>query len=158
MNSAAKNARIKRWRDAHKEEIAAKSKAKYAASPEVRRAQARAWSRENRDRENARKRALYRKDPERVAAYHRRSMLKLRYGITDDVFKKLVADQNGLCAVCCQPMSGRPCIDHDHHTGSIRELLCHKCNRGLGHFNDDPSLLRRAIAYLEKHARPKQVG
>ncbi|MGH9754966.1 MAG: endonuclease domain-containing protein [Blastocatellia bacterium] len=33
----------------------------------------------------------------------------------------------------------------------IRGLLCRHCNLALGNMKDDISLLRKAIAYLEKH-------
>lgn len=39
-------------------------------------------------------------------------------------------------------------IDHDHKTENFRGWLCHNCNRGLGTFNDDVELLRRAIKYI----------
>jgi hypothetical protein len=42
-------------------------------------------------------------------------------------------------------------IDHAHESRLIRGLLCTNCNKAIGHFKDDPSLLLRAIAYLNKH-------
>lgn len=40
--------------------------------------------------------------------------------------------------------------DHDHHTGRGREWLCHSCNSALGRFNDDISILKKAIDYLNR--------
>ena len=40
-------------------------------------------------------------------------------------------------------------IDHCHDTETFRGWLCHKCNRGLGAFNDDIKFLKNAIRYLE---------
>ena len=39
-------------------------------------------------------------------------------------------------------------VDHCHKTNTIRGMLCNHCNKGLGHFRDDPSLLEFARIYL----------
>ena len=41
-------------------------------------------------------------------------------------------------------------LDHCHNTGKIRGLLCMRCNTAIGRMHDDPELLRKAIAYLER--------
>ena len=66
----------------------------------------------------------------------------------------MVLDQKGCCAICLKnPESGRLQVDHDHVTKEIRELLCHRHNKALGLFDDDPALLERAAAYLRRHSR-----
>lgn len=41
------------------------------------------------------------------------------------------------------------CLDHDHDTKEFRGWLCHKCNRGLGAFDDDIEKLKRVMEYLD---------
>ena len=57
--------------------------------------------------------------------------------------------QGGDCAICSTRMLS-PCIDHDHVTKEVRGLLCMSCNTALGHFRDDPSIVRSALAYLSR--------
>ena len=40
-------------------------------------------------------------------------------------------------------------LDHCHTSGRIRGVLCASCNKGLGHFKDDPDLVKRAAHYIE---------
>lgn len=41
------------------------------------------------------------------------------------------------------------CADHNHTTLQFRGWLCHKCNLGLGNFNDEITRLTNAVKYLE---------
>ena len=114
----------------------------------------------NRDRYNAYKQEWQRLNPEKRFMSNRRWWLKKRYGIVSfEQYDKMLADQAGLCAICGRPettvhQSGTPMslhVDHCHVSGKIRKLLCGKCNKALGLFADDPTLIRQAAAYLEAH-------
>lgn len=82
--------------------------------------------------------------------YHRRTMLRAKYGLSMEEYAALLERQHGVCAICGQPPNegGVLHVDHDHTTGVVRGLLCPPCNTGLGNFRDDQRLLRRAIRYL----------
>ncbi len=77
----------------------------------------------------------------------------LMYGVPRGTYTRMVAEQEGKCAICGKVPNGRPLgMDHCHATGKVRALLCNHCNSGLGMFSDDPDLMRVGIAYLERHA------
>lgn len=80
--------------------------------------------------------------------------LKRMYGISMQNKKDIYNKQKGLCALCDNPLGKNMKswhIDHNHKTKVIRGLLCFKCNSGLGLFNDDYILLKKALAYLKKY-------
>jgi hypothetical protein len=81
-------------------------------------------------------------------ARDRRRLLKRVFGLTPEEFDDLLISQSGRCAICNEPLIDLT-IDHDHQTGAVRGLLDSWCNRGLGHFRDDPDRLRSAAEYLE---------
>jgi hypothetical protein len=68
--------------------------------------------------------------------------------ISDEALIALLAEVR-TCDIC-GAVQHKLCVDHDHVTHQIRGLLCSHCNRGLGHFRDNPILLRRAIGYLSR--------
>lgn len=76
------------------------------------------------------------------------------YGLTLEQYDALLASQGGVCACCgsADPAgrsdNNRFHVDHDHRTGKVRGLLCHKCNTGLGMLGDDVEGLTAALAYL----------
>ena len=90
--------------------------------------------------------------------------LKNVYGMTTGEHERMLAAQAGVCKICCQEEARRHKdgsavalhVDHDHATGIVRGLLCHRCNVGLGSFNDDPSRLRAAANYLERHIKSSE--
>lgn len=94
--------------------------------------------------------AWNKRNPEKVALYHRRNYFKRTYGITLEEYDEMVAAQGGVCAICGGGPGRYPrlCVDHDHETGVIRGLLCNDCNRGIGLLGDNPTTVAAAAAYL----------
>src|ERR1700676_1906664 len=78
--------------------------------------------------------------------YHVKQRLKVKYNIDFITYNKMVAKQNNLCSICKKAESEDKllAVDHCHKTGKIRELLCGKCNKGIGLFQDEPELLMAA--------------
>jgi len=89
----------------------------------------------------------------RCKACHRResndSYWARRYGMTKAEVDQLRLSQQDCCAICGD--AGPEHLDHDHESGSVRSLLCQRCNFGLGLYRDDPDLLRAAAEYVERH-------
>jgi Recombination endonuclease VII len=81
----------------------------------------------------------------------RKSKLKRLYGLSLKDYAALLERQNGLCLICKRKPKDVLCVDHCHLTRLVRELLCRKCNTGLGCFDDDPRLLIAAAKYLKSH-------
>jgi hypothetical protein len=125
-----------------------------------------AWRKANRQAINARRRLRWATDPAyrarqlaaRRSAWRRGYDLKRLYGITLEEYERLFARQKGRCALCRKTSAQRLQVDHCHRTGAVRRLLCGRCNRGLGHFDDDPRLVRRAAAYLEARLKLSRRG
>lgn len=91
------------------------------------------------------------RNPEKV----RENAWRRRYGITRDDYNLMFSKQKGKCAICATEEVGRKHthfhVDHNHTTGKVRGLLCDKCNRGLGYFNDNSDTLNNAQRYLNEN-------
>lgn len=79
------------------------------------------------------------------------------YKITLACYEKMLEEQKGVCKLCekegfkmAKHHKLKLVVDHCHETGTVRGLLCHNCNRGLGLFKDDVESLKRAIDYLNQ--------
>jgi hypothetical protein len=135
-NTARARATGKRWRENNREKMRASSRASYARNAERLRARSRELS----------------KRPEAKAA-SRRDWLKRKYGLTPEDWTFRFGAQGGACAICRNPDPGSKRgwhTDHDHRTGKVRGILCHKCNVLLGAAVDSPAILELAKAYLRR--------
>ena len=85
----------------------------------------------------------------------RKQFLRRNYDISIEEYDEMLELQSGSCAVCKTTQAGGKhnvfCVDHDHITGKVRELLCKDCNIALGIVKDSPEHLGRLIAYVIKH-------
>lgn len=92
--------------------------------------------------------------------------------MTPDDYDQMLRAQGGVCAICSKDGTAYRCtmkhgdaecrcrrlhVDHDHSTGLVRALLCSHCNRGIGHFYDDPALMLKAAEYLIFQSRPTEA-
>jgi Recombination endonuclease VII len=77
---------------------------------------------------------------------------KKKYGLSEEQFLSLCAKHNQRCAICNVPFtnSRHRHIDHNHKTNKVRGILCRSCNHMLGNAHDDPQILKKAAAYLQK--------
>lgn len=96
----------------------------------------------------------------RRCATHKRAHLKRQkarahetyvskvYGLGPGEYERLLAVQDGKCAICRRATgkARRLAVDHDHATGEVRGLLCKPCNRTILGFGGET--LRRALDYL----------
>ena len=101
-------------------------------------------------------RRAYRCRPEvksKVVQQNKRSRLR-KYGLSIEDYDSILESQGHLCAICgtSDPGDGRAnfCVDHNHRTQKVRGLLCNPCNKALGLFKDNPSVMREAANYVER--------
>lgn len=107
-----------------------------------------------------RKKAKYISDPKKYSIQARKTMLKIKYGLSIEQYETLLNEQGGVCAICKRKetvVSNKKGgidslrVDHCHNSLQVRGLLCQNCNFGLGHFKDNIVFLKSAINYLDKH-------
>lgn len=76
-----------------------------------------------------------------------------RYKVTPDMIKERLIAQNSKCAIgfCSAKIDAETAhVDHDHHTGKVRGLLCINCNTGIGKCGDKVDKLLVVACYLAK--------
>lgn len=108
--------------------------------------------------------SLRAENPEKISRDNKRWALKTTYRMTIKRFEELLASQGSRCAVCNNVFAGeRDChVDHDHSCcpgkkscgKCVRGILCGKCNIGLGSFMDSAQVLVLAAEYLRRFQKP----
>lgn len=92
----------------------------------------------------------------------RTANIKSKYKLSLEDLNNILEKQDHKCAICKIPVfrvdspkhtNNTMVIDHCHTTNIVRGVLCSKCNRGLGHFNDDFKLITQAIKYLRRNSK-----
>lgn len=83
--------------------------------------------------------------------------IEKKYGINQEEYEKLLAEQNYQCAICKSSDSKTSItkwlfVDHCHKTGKVRGLLCNQCNAGIGAFSDNIETIKNSIDYLLKYS------
>ena len=109
----------------------------------------------NKEEEQIRHKKQYEKNKHKpeFLRKQRESFLKRHYNITIEEYDSMYIEQGGRCAICGihqSKINRRLEIDHCHETRIVRGLLCHKCNVGLGHFDDNIDILENVLAYLRR--------
>lgn len=112
-------------------------------------ARATSWNKENAERHRDIRARCYVKTEREKRDY----FLRRKYGLSVTEYDEMVMAQCGLCAVCGEPETrargnrgevNRLVVHHNHTTGEVVALVCHKCNVGMGMFRDNPALMRIA--------------
>ena len=126
------------WRAAHPDY----QRDYYAANPERGKRYSKVWNERH---------------PEKYRAVKRASSLKRLYGLTTQDFLTLLDTHDNKCSICQLEFNDTrsPFIDHDHEVaitdkkGSVRGLLCIKCNFGIGNVDESTDSLVALYRYLK---------
>ena len=89
---------------------------------------------------------------------------KLLYRQIPNVRDQFMKKQKAKCPIC-KTLISDPCLDHDHKTGAVRDVLCRNCNGLEGRvFNlcvrgkragTEADFLRSILKYWNKHKENK---
>lgn len=100
-----------------------------------------------------RKKAYQRAKAKHGEFYHRARLCAWRDGLNpEEVVTYLEKHSTDPCHICGKTANPKKLhnLDHNHVTKTIRGILCHNCNVGLGNFKDSPIFIMKALDYLIK--------
>lgn len=142
-NKTDRDEYAKKYRLLNRADLTAKNRVWRQNNPDKRKALRKRHYEKYREREIKKAQAWYAENRGRASLVWKMK----KYGLSK---AQVLSITSKLCALCSRPATQ---IDHCHVTGAVREGLCKRHNVGLGMFDDDPSCLKKAIAYLMKHKK-----
>jgi hypothetical protein len=130
------------------------------ADPEVKKQYFKEYYKKRKAELDAYKKEWISKNPDKPSEYSKKyndktqeqrkqAQRKYRYGLTQEHFDKMLAEQDNKCALCFKSFDdAKVFVDHCHSIGNVRGLLCPSCNTALGLIKDDLGWLAKAKKYL----------
>ena len=129
--------RSRKYREANREVALERTRVWRQKHPE--------YKQPNTDQRRVLKKEWRKANPDRVKAHR----IKNTYGVTQEEVETMMQKQSNSCLICGRDFGEiQRCIDHDHDTGKVRGLLCHRCNLGLA-FLEDLTWMAFATQYLK---------
>tara|TARA_R110000796_G_C14236722_1_gene396706 strand:- start:44 stop:472 length:429 start_codon:yes stop_codon:yes gene_type:complete len=127
----------------------------------------RQWDLKNKDKIKVEKKEYYLKNKDNFKKYYLKNKdkiklqkkshsLKTKYGITLNEYNAMREQQNYRCAIAAcnkheSEFQNGLCVDHDHKTGKVRDLLCTNCNTVYGKAKENINILYGLIDYAIKY-------
>lgn len=115
------------------------------------------WRKKNPEKDRAQQHRSDRKRTEQRAISlearrkYQATQRRIKYGISNSDYDRMFDEQSNVCAICKCSSEKTLCIDHNHETGKVRGLLCHRCNLVIGNAKENINTLEESIRYLQKH-------
>jgi len=82
--------------------------------------------------------------------YHAQVMAKSnKYKISPERVLELYKINH--CYICNTSLEIKRCIDHNHTTGLVRNVICHSCNIVIGMVKEKTETLEKIIKYIKKY-------
>lgn len=129
------------WKKNNPDKVKAHRKNSYISSKK--------WKEDNRDKMVGYRKRYYKKlTPEQ----RKKWMLNRLYGLSVEQFMEMLSNQGGVCGICGGVTLNKSLsVDHNHTTGQVRGLLCHRCNTAIGLLNEDVEIMYKVIKYLDHY-------
>lgn len=117
----------------------------YQRNKELSKARANAYYANNKEKASAKQKERWKKNRHHMRAVKVKSV----YGLSAQEYDDLIKFHHGRCAICKKERNLN--IDHNHETGRVRGLLCAKCNKAIGLFEENEQSLLDAARYLKEY-------